>query len=85
MTLKPGVRIAGIRPETVLGILAADQVYRDHDTDMVVTSVCEGKHSKGSLHYAGCAFDCRISNLAWQYLRGGAIGCGQRHPDPNTV
>lgn len=63
MTLKAGVRITGVKPETVLALIVCDGVYRSLGYEMVVTSVCEGKHSRGSIHFVGMAFDLRISNL----------------------
>ena len=54
------VKLAGIRPETVVAMIIADQVYASHDKAFVITSVTDGKHSNTSLHYIGCAFDCRI-------------------------
>ena len=39
-------------------------VYAEYETkDMVLTSVRDSKHGKGSLHYVGCAFDIRVWNL----------------------
>jgi len=57
---KPGVRVFGIRPETVLAIQVAHEVYELYNADLVVTSVIEGSHSRGSLHYTGQAVDLRL-------------------------
>jgi hypothetical protein len=57
MTFKRGVSIKGIQPETVIGMLLADQALRG---DLVVTSVIDGTHMEGSLHYKGLAFDVRL-------------------------
>lgn len=61
--LKPGVSIKGLQPETLLGIFLVKQVYESFGLDFVVTSVVEGAHKVGSLHYKGLAFDGRISNI----------------------
>jgi hypothetical protein len=64
MQIKPGVRVHGLRPEIVLAVLAAESAWRDAGAECVVTSVIDGKHSQGSLHYAGAAVDIRTRNLA---------------------
>lgn len=65
MKLKPGVRVQGIRPELVLAIVIADGIWQAHTSvEMVVTSVMDGTHGRGSLHYVGAAFDIRTRNLA---------------------
>ena len=61
--LKPGVQLLGLRPETLIGIMAAQAAYFEHGHDLILTSVTEGTHSRGSRHYVGCAFDCRIHHL----------------------
>jgi len=68
MELKPGVTCFGIRPETVLGIMIADSVYCKHGLEMIVTSIIDGKHGFGSLHFSGGAFDTRIWNMDKQLL-----------------
>ena len=61
--IKPGVRIYGIKPETTLAIYIADGFFRGEGLDTVITSVMDGKHSWGSLHYVGAAVDLRTSHL----------------------
>jgi hypothetical protein len=63
MTLKPGVRITGIKPETLVALMVCNDVYKSLGYEMVVTAVCDGVHSRGSIHYVGMAFDLRTSNL----------------------
>lgn len=63
MKLKPGVQLLGLRPETLIGVMAANQIYGELGYNLTLTSVTEGKHSRGSRHYIGCAFDCRIRML----------------------
>lgn len=60
MELKAGVRILGLKPETLLGMRIVESVYEEFKKSLTITSVIEGKHSRGSLHYAGYAFDCRL-------------------------
>lgn len=77
MRLKQGVRIQGIRPELLLAILIADRAYTAKGGVLVITSICDGKHSATSLHYTGCAFDCRTKSISKEqatmimsYLKG---------------
>lgn len=65
MRIKKGVNLAGIRPEMVLAALICEQVMRTWhvEYDMTVTSVCDGKHGKGSLHYVGQAIDIRTNDI----------------------
>ena len=63
ISLKVGVNATGIRAELLLGIMVAAGVYEEHDTDLVVTSLVDSKHSVTSLHYAGAAADLRTRNL----------------------
>ena len=64
MRLKKGVRIRGLRPEVVLAAFMANEVCEKLGVEMVITSGTEGKHSWGSLHYSGCAFDFRKWNFS---------------------
>ena len=60
---KQGTKISGIRPELILAILVAEGVYHKYSTDLVITSVNDGKHSFTSLHYSGSAIDIRTREL----------------------
>lgn len=64
LSIKPGVRIHGIRPELLLGVLVADGVLSDMGKECILTSVIDGTHQSGSLHYIGCAVDIRSRHLA---------------------
>ncbi len=61
--IKPGADITGIRPEIVLAIVLAQPIFAAHGVPLVITSVMEGKHSRGSLHYVGLAVDLRVNDL----------------------
>lgn len=66
LKIKPGAngaRIFGLRTEVLLGLVIANQVFAAHNLDCVVTSCCEGKHSKGSFHYLGLAVDIRLNDI----------------------
>jgi len=60
---KDGVKLVGIRPETVAAIDVANSIYSHFDYNCIVTSVIEGKHGSHSLHYVGLAVDFRIRHL----------------------
>lgn len=62
--LKPGVRITGMRPEILLAAVAAVEVYREAGHDLTITACLDGKHTTGSLHYAGAAINIRTRDLA---------------------
>ena len=61
--LKPGVRLAGIRPEILVAVMAAERAYNRAGYELVVTSCADSKHSRGSLHYAGAAVDLRTRGV----------------------
>lgn len=63
MKLVMGASIRGLRTETLFAINVASEIYLRHGYEMEITSGIEGKHSRGSLHYAGAAFDLRIKNI----------------------
>lgn len=58
------VKIAGLQPEALLGMLVADGIFRHIGLPCVITSVTGGKHMKGSLHPKGFAFDIRTRSLS---------------------
>lgn len=73
------VRIAGIRPELMMGLMICDRVMIElFDTDIVLTSITDGKHSRGSLHYAGQAGDIRSRHMTPKDASYFLIGCEER-------
>lgn len=69
MRFKEGVKVNGIKPELWVALHVADQVYTEHGADLVVTSVKDGKHSRGSLHYIGHAGDLRTRGMDKQVVK----------------
>lgn len=63
ISLKEGVRVHGLKPELVLALMVAEQVFANHGSDLIITSVVDGKHSRESIHYIGMAVDLRIWHL----------------------
>lgn len=64
MKLKGGVRVLGAKPELMIGLQIANDVYERHGVDMRVTEITGGTHKPGSLHYAGLAADLGTHELA---------------------
>lgn len=61
LIIKSSVRLKGISPELSIGLTVAAGVYQNYNQDCVVTSVTDGQHMVGSLHYTGHAADLRLS------------------------
>lgn len=59
MKFKKGVSILGIKTEMLVALQVCEYVYEIYDEELVVTSVCDGKHSATSRHYQGMAIDTR--------------------------
>jgi len=64
MRIKPGVRIAGLRPEMILCLHICDEVYKTYGYLMTITSAVDSKHGSGSLHFVGAAVDLRTRDLS---------------------
>ncbi len=60
ISFKEGVKLHGLTPQAVLGILVVMDVFRSYNRSPTITSVAEGEHSPKSLHYLGRAFDVRL-------------------------
>jgi len=54
------VRVNGIKPELLIAVNAIADYNRALSTGklLMITSLCDGKHSRNSLHYVGYALDC---------------------------
>jgi len=62
--VKPGVRLIGCAPQVLLAVIVAEQVLREHEAgDAVITSMVDGTHGRGSLHYVGHAVDLRTRTI----------------------
>jgi hypothetical protein len=60
--LKQGV-LGDINRHIRLAINSVHTLCQQHSEDLFITSLRDGNHSAGSLHYDGCAFDCRKGEL----------------------
>ena len=63
ISIKQGCDVVDLRREVWIVIYMAAEVYRKYNTQLVITSAGDSKHSPGSFHYIGLAADIRIRNL----------------------
>lgn len=64
LSIKDGVRLQGLRPEMIVALIVANDVFREMGFDCVVTAGVDGSHSRGSEHYKGDALDFRTRHIA---------------------
>ncbi len=62
MKIKAGVYLNPV-VAIAIGMQIVEPIFEKYGQELVITSMMDGKHRKGSKHYAGNAFDCRIWNL----------------------
>lgn len=60
LAIKPGVRVLGLETEILLALMVARDLWSEQSQSLVVTSITDGQHKVGSLHYAGRAMDLRL-------------------------
>lgn len=63
ISFKPGALLNGVTVHCLRGMAAAAEIFERYGHDFVVTSVRDGRHMRGSKHYEGNAFDCRIHGI----------------------
>ena len=62
--LKRGVHLCGITPQMAAALVVIQSAFDYHQAgEVVITSVSDGRHSRGSLHYQGNAFDIRTFTM----------------------
>jgi len=61
--IKPGVRLIGLQPQIVLAYVICEPILKAHGQPAVITSLCDGRHSRQSRHYIGMAMDLRTRDL----------------------
>lgn len=59
---KPGVTLRGLKAETVLGLVVAEQVFAEYGYDCTVTSGTDS-HPAESVHGQGYAVDLRTRDM----------------------
>ena len=57
------VSLTGIRPELVMGLVMAESHWPHRESELIITSANDARHSATSLHYAGAAVDIRSWNV----------------------
>ncbi len=62
--IKKGVKANGIKAEMVLAYVMAKPILEKHGQSAVITSLCDGVHSRQSRHYIGYAMDLRTRDMA---------------------
>ena len=64
ISIKPGARIRGLRPEAWAAVDIAYSLFRDAGVaDLMVTDGTGGQHKPGSRHYVGLAVDIGIRDV----------------------
>ena len=64
MELKPGVDPTGVQGELLLALIVAERIIeRMAGAKLIITSLRDGQHSAGSLHYQGKAADVRTRDI----------------------
>lgn len=64
MKVKSGVKLTGLQPELIIGLIVCKSVYDKFGFELVITSGLEGNHSRKSLHYTGQAVDLRTRSMS---------------------
>ncbi len=65
--IKAGVECTVLKPVLLDALLQLAILFQAYDVVLVVTSLTDGKHKPGSLHYRGYACDLRTRDIpAWQ-------------------
>jgi len=65
--VKPGVDFRGLKPEILVAVVVASEVYNEFGCQCTVTSALDGTHGKVSLHLKGLAVDLR-TRVIGKYL-----------------
>ncbi len=66
MRLKSSVKLEGLQPQILLAVMVANEVYRQHGKELVITSCNDSRHGENSIHYKGNAVDIRTLYFEYQ-------------------
>lgn len=78
MRLKPGVRIRGVQPEILLGLMVLEGVFAEFGAEVVITDVMPvHKRKPTSLHLTGHAIDIRSHSFSSATSRSAVLSAGR--------
>jgi hypothetical protein len=80
MKIKDGVIMSSQRVMRKV-LIKADELWREYDEELVVTSGIDGTHSAGSYHYYGYAYDFRTRYFSEEQSKNIAIELQTRLDD----
>lgn len=83
--LKDDVKVGGLRPEILLALMVAKDVYGQAGFECVVTSGLEGEHKRRSYHHLGLGIDLRIFHIPSDHARAIADRIREYLTDEYTV
>ncbi len=64
LSLKPGVSLQGLQPQTVIAVMVAEWLFDGIKVPCVITSGHDSNlHKSTSLHYKGLAVDIRLPSF----------------------
>lgn len=69
MKINKGVNIQGIDFKLRPALMYAEDIWKSHGQELVITAGMEGEHSASSLHYYGLALDLRTNYFSLDTAR----------------
>ena len=63
LVLKSNVRLHDLDPAIVVGLIAANEIFKEAGYDCIITSANDSTHGKRSLHPKGLALDFRSKHI----------------------
>lgn len=76
LSVKKGVKIAGMSPEILLGIMIVNGVYEEFGYQCTITEIMPTvKHVRASKHITGDGVDIRKSNIPFSKRKGVYLTC----------
>lgn len=73
LSIKPGVKLLGIRSEILIGLHIVEEVINSLGYDTTLTEATGGKHMPDSLHYKGLAVDIRSKDISLNTTKANVI------------
>lgn len=60
-------KLGDLAPQMNFALIILREIYEEEKIDLWITSIDDSRHSRGSLHYKGRAFDLRTRHMAGGY------------------